>query len=171
MAEEVSVAFGRCSYLPMRKHDGRVEEGDVMPTKCQIDALLPYLDRFTAEGFSVGTWHSPPEQIPWFEFSEPVSEFLQALYDGDWITPFDWGAWQETAREFVEHPRNVESADAETIQKLFTTHVRKERLCEGHLAAMFENGHIVALLRRLKAIRETVTAEPPNVAKQKRRGE
>jgi hypothetical protein len=112
-----------------------------------MDAILAFLDRFAAHGFSVGTWHSPPGQFPWFEFSEPVSQFQQALYDNDWIKPFDWGAWQETAREYVEDPAKVESANAETIQKLFTTHVRKERFCEGHQAAMFENGHIVGLLR------------------------
>jgi hypothetical protein len=52
-----------------------------MPTTKQIDVILPFLDRFTAEGFAVGTWHGPPGQFPWFEFSESVSEFQQALYD------------------------------------------------------------------------------------------
>lgn len=37
--------------------------------------------------------------------------------------------------------------------KLFTTHIRADRFCEGHLAAMFENGHIVTLLRWLKQLR------------------
>lgn len=128
-----------------------------MSTKKQMDAILPFLDRFTAEGFSVGTWHSPPGQLPWFEFSEAVSEFQQALYDNGWIVPsFDWGAWQETAREHVENPGKIETADATTIQNLFTTHVRKERFCEGHLASMFENGHIVVLLRRLRELRRTM---------------
>jgi hypothetical protein len=44
--------------------------------------------------------------------------------------------------------------DAETIRKIFTTHAQKERYGAGHLASMFENGHIVALLRRLKEIKE-----------------
>ena len=127
-----------------------------MPTSKQIDAILPYLDRFTAEGFSVGTWHSPPGVFPWFEFNEAVSEFQQALYDNGWITSsFNWTDWQETAKEYVEKPETIESADAKTIQKLFTTHVRKERFCEGHLAAMFENGHVVALLQRLRANRNS----------------
>lgn len=39
------------------------------------------------------------------------------------------------------------------MQKLLTTHVRKERFCSGHLAGMIENGHILALLKRLAAIR------------------
>ena len=114
----------------------------------------PFLDRFEADGFSAGTWNSPPGQMPWFEFSEPVSEFQKALYENGWVTTsFDWTEWQETAKEYVDSPGRLESADAETIQRLFTTHVRKERFCEGHLAAMFENGHVVALLRRLREIR------------------
>jgi hypothetical protein len=130
-----------------------------MPTKEQMDAILPFLDRLTADGFSVGTWHSPPGQFPWFKVSEPVSQFEQALYGNGWITPFDWGAWQETAREYVKNLEKIESADAETIQKLFTTHVRKERFCEGHLAAMIENGHMVVLLRRLRVLRNSKANE------------
>ncbi len=144
----------------------------MMPTETQIDTILLYLDRFTAEGFSAGTWHRPPAQFPWFELSESVTEFMQALYDNGWIAPsFDWTEWQDTAKEYVENPEKIESADVETIQKLFTTHIRKERFCEGHLAAMFENRHVMALLRRLKEIREEVNVKAPKVAKCKHRGE
>ncbi|QDT48935.1 hypothetical protein Pan258_29820 [Symmachiella dynata] len=59
-----------------------------------------------------------------------------------------------TAREYVNSPGMIESSDVKTIRKLFTTHVRKDRFCEGHLATMFENGHIVALMRRLQQIRD-----------------
>jgi len=97
----------------------------------------------------------PEGQFPWFDFEEVVMEVHQALYDNGWVTPaFDWTEWQESAEEFVNLPEKIEKADATTIQKLLTTHCRKERFCEGHLAAMFENGHVVSLLRRLKVIRE-----------------
>lgn len=133
---------------------GKPESKEILANE-QIDAILSFLDRFTAVGFEVGTWHSPPGQFPWFEFNDGVAKFQQALYDNDWITPsFDWGQWQDTAREYVDKPGNIESADVKVIQKLLTTHVRQERFCEGHLAAMFENGHVVALLRRLKTIRD-----------------
>jgi hypothetical protein len=49
-------------------------------TSQQIDAIIPFLDRFSVEGFSVGTWHRPPDHIPYFEYSKSVSEFQQALY-------------------------------------------------------------------------------------------
>lgn len=80
--------------------------------------------------------------------------FHKALYDHGWVTPaFDWTGWQRSAQEFVDSPQKVERADAATVLKLLTTHVRADRFCDGHLAAMFESGHVVALLRRLKAIR------------------
>lgn len=132
---------------------------EVSITAAQIDAILPFLDRFEATDFSVGSWKTPEGTMPWFESSGAVSEFQHALYGNGWVTPsFDWCKWQDTAKEYVEKPTKIETADAATIQKLFTTHVRKERFCEGHLAAMFENGHVVALLRRLKAIQGATEA-------------
>tara|TARA_B100000949_G_scaffold115339_1_gene101918 strand:+ start:445 stop:720 length:276 start_codon:yes stop_codon:yes gene_type:complete len=81
---------------------------------------------------------------------------VQILYANDWVTPeVDWVQWQDVAVEYVDLQEKIDSADVLTLKKLFTTHVRKDRFCEGHLATMFENGHIVALLRRLKEIRET----------------
>ena len=81
---------------------------------------------------------------------------MQILYANDWVTPeVDWVQWQDVAVEYVGLQEKIDSADVLTLKKLFTTHVRKDRFCEGHLATMFENGHIVALLRRLKEIRET----------------
>lgn len=134
------------------------ETEGLLPIKAkQIDAILPFLDRFEAVDFSAGTWKMPEGQFPWFNFEEVVLEFHQALYDNGWATPaFDWTEWQQTAQEFVDSPKKIEKADATTIQKLLTTHCRADRFCEGHLASMFENGHIAALLRRLKAIRETI---------------
>lgn len=125
----------------------------------QIDAILPYRDAFEQMGFKCGEWPDASESvIPHFDQSDPVEAFIQALYDNGWVESFDWGEWQETAKQFVDQPELLASADLETIRKLFTTHVRKDRFCEGHLAAMFENGHIVAILRRLKAIRNQTKA-------------
>jgi hypothetical protein len=132
-------------------------EGLPQITAEQIDAILPFLERFEAVEFSAGTWKMPEGQFPHFDFEKIVNEFIHSLYESGWVTPaFDWTEWQQTAQEFVDSPKKIEKADATTIQKLLTTHCRADRFCEGHLASMFENGHIVALLRQLKAIRETI---------------
>jgi hypothetical protein len=132
------------------------ETEGLLPIKAkQIDAVLPFLEVFEKAGFSAGFWRTPEGHMPWFGFDEVVSDFHNTLYDNGWVTPaFNWSEWQRSAEEFVEVPEKVERADTTTIQKLFTTHCRKNRFCEGHLAEMFENGHIVALLRRLKTIRD-----------------
>ena len=126
----------------------------------QIDSILPFLDRFEEAGFSAGNWNNEPGQMPWFNFDESVKEFYQVLYDNNWVTlEFDWTEWQDAAKEYVESSDKIASADVVTVQKLFTTHVRKDRFCKGHLASMFKNGHLLALLRRLKEIREVMRGE------------
>ena len=126
-------------------------------TTKQIDAILPFLDAFERMGFKCGEWPDACESlIPHFTGSDPVEAFVQALYDHGWIEDFDWGEWQDTAAQYVDSPERLTAADSETIRKLLTTHVRKDHFCEGHLAGMFENGHIVALLRRLKEIRQSM---------------
>ena len=119
----------------------------------QIDALMPFLGKFEEAGFSAGDWKVEEGHFPWFNFDEIVMDFIQVLYNNDWVTPqFDWTEWQESAKQYIESREMVESADAVTIQKLLTTHARADRFCEGHLASMFENGHILALLQRLKVL-------------------
>ena len=78
----------------------------------QIDALLPFLDKFDAVGFSAGTWLTlAPGHCPCFHFDEVVLEFIHVLYDNDWVTPqFDWGEWQESAQQYIEHKFFVFSA-------------------------------------------------------------
>ena len=133
-----------------------------MDYTARIESILNYLDPFEAVGFSVGTWNSEERDLPWFSFDEAVSTFIQALYKHNWIIPFDWSEWQHEAEKYVNDPTLLETADVETIGKLFTTHVRKDRFCEGHLASMFENGQIVALLRRLKVIHQTMDKKGNN---------
>lgn len=81
-------------------------------------------------------------------------DFVQALYDQQVVFSFDWTSWQEEARRYVSDPEALETADALTLRKLLTTHVRKDRFVEGHFVGMLECGHITAILRRLKEIRE-----------------
>lgn len=122
--------------------------------KKQADGILPFLDRFEQGEFSAGGWQHQAGQLPWFDPSESYVEFYEALYKHGWVVPFDWPNWQDEAQRYVESPEKISTADAETIQKLFTTHVRADRFCEGHLEEMFRTGHILHLLRRLRNIRD-----------------
>jgi Family of unknown function (DUF6508) len=54
----------------------------------------------------------------------------------------------------MQDPALLAQADLLTLRKLLTAHVRQDRFIEGHLAQMLENGHISAILRRLRELRD-----------------
>jgi len=61
------------------------------------------------------------------EYSGEVWEFIKTLYACNFIQPFDWGLWQDEAAKYIDYPDLLDSADLETVIKLLTTHVRKDR--------------------------------------------
>ena len=126
-----------------------------------LDAVLRFLPIFAQPGYSFGEWHAPEGQFPFYAINDEVMEFYQILDERNIIIIFNWPAWQEEGFCFVEDPELLNTANLFTLRKLITIHVRKDRFVEGHLAAVLENGHIVAILRRMQVIRETMG--PPKV--------
>lgn len=120
----------------------------------QIDEILKYLPTFERQDYQFGQWVEPEGGFPYFSFSPEVDEFIDALHKQDVIIPFDWTSWSEEAEHYQTDAEALETADLLTLCKLLTVHVRADRFVEGHLASVFENGHITAILRRLKQIRE-----------------
>ena len=92
--------------------------------------------------------------------SAEADELLDAVNDAAWCVPFDWPRWQEEALRYVDDPALVASADLDTLIRLWTTHLRKERFCDGHLAAMASSGHLTALLDRMAGIRASLRERP-----------
>jgi ADP-ribosyl-[dinitrogen reductase] hydrolase len=123
----------------------------------QIDAVLRYLPIFERQDYQFGQWVEPEGQFPYFSFSPEVNEFIDALRKQDMIIPFDWKSWRTEAKRYQTDAEALETADLLTLCKLLTVHVRAERFAEGHLASVFESGHITAILHRLKQIREKMT--------------
>jgi len=87
-------------------------------------------------------------------YPTPVMIFFRSFDDSGLFIPFDWVNWQDEAARLCADPSLVQKADLLTIRRLLTTHVRKERFCEGHLADLCANGHIVIVLKRLKQLWE-----------------
>jgi hypothetical protein len=140
----------------------------------RIDAILQFLPKFEANGATAGEWSTPEHRdghftMPMFMRSPELAAFEQALYRYGWVAKFDWTEWQEEAVRLVDSPEALRTTDLATLQKLLTTHVRKERFCEGHLAAMFECGHIAAILCRVKELRSAVAEQSARASAVKRR--
>ena len=98
---------------------------------------------------------------------DAITRFLPALggpdAGGEWV-----GGGERDDGAYVM-PRFAQSAvDDETIRtsdddgwvrtlgQLLPLHVRKDRFVEGHVAGIFECGHIAAILLRLAVIREAL---------------
>jgi len=125
-------------------------------------AALRFLDRFEAEGFVAG--HRDPWErrdgvitLTSWEPSPEVADFIATLYTIGAIEPFDWGAWQPRAVELYEHPELLDTIGLADLRRLLTFHVRRDRFVDGHLGAMFEEGHIQRILERIRSL----TTEPP----------
>lgn len=113
-------------------------------TSKQIDAIVRFLKVFEGSSDTCGE----------ASFSDPLSEFQKAVYKNGWVEPsFNLSDWTEKAREYVDSPSLLASADVGTIRKLLTTHMRWEYWSEGHLSELVENGHVLAILKRLQQIR------------------
>ena len=137
-----------------RMHNMQFAEPTGEVTSAEIDAILSFLPIFETEGFRFGDWKTPDGELPWYQTSEEALRFIQSLYDNGWVVSFDWPEWTEIAGMYVKDAHKLDEADLNTIRRLLTTHVRQEKFCEGHMAQVFECGHLVAILRRLKAMRE-----------------
>lgn len=118
----------------------------------QLDIILKFLHIFSQEGYKFGEWVAEPGHFPYFSYNPDVEAFIVAVHRASLL--FDWTSWSDEARRYQAHPDALARADLLTLCKLLTTHVRADRFNEGHLATVLESGHITAILRRLKEIRE-----------------
>jgi len=120
----------------------------------QIDLILSFLPIFEQENFEASQVVAPDGQFPYHILSDAVRQFLQVFYDNDFLVSFDWSDWQDEARRYFAQPELLQTADVLILRKLLTLHIRKDRFLEGHLPTMIQCGHISAILRRLKALKE-----------------
>ena len=122
-----------------------------------IDALLPFLpmleSRHAGETRGGDRQQDGSITMPYFEYSEGMLAFIRACAENGWIEVFPWPEWAGEAKRLHDEPETLGKADIGTIRKLLTLHIRNDRFNEGHLAAMVEDGHLAAVLRRLERIR------------------
>lgn len=126
-----------------------------------IDAILCFLPIFEAPGFKFGRCDSNNSLLSYYTLGEDAGRFYHALYEHNWIIKFPWMNWDEGRRLYHARPTQLDGVDLETLRKLLTAHVRQDRFCEGHLGDVFESGHLLAILRRLRDLR-AVSAKGPS---------
>ena len=127
------------------------------PTPHEIDELVGFLPRLTAEEFApIREWGGGEKQadgayiMPWPKYDAIVSRFFEAAGQDCWM---DFDYVPQEAGRMLEDQSLVRRAGIDEIKTMLTYCVRGERFSEGHWAAMIEGGHVRRLLERLKEIR------------------
>lgn len=117
-----------------------------------LKALAEFLPRFEAPGFEFGSWESG-----WFSPSQEALDFISACYASGWMKPnFDWPTWMgtEEAARLRDDPAALEQATPEQLSRLLTVLVRQDRFADGSLAAAFDSGLLVRIVRRIAQLAE-----------------
>lgn len=128
-------------------------------TRTGVEAVLAFLSRFEQPEFCPGVWIEPPPlpdgslQLGWFQYDPVVDGFRQALAENGWFISFPWTEWEDFEL-YRRRPALLASADLDTLRMVMTVMVRAERFSEGSLAAVFESGLVVAVLRRAAQLYE-----------------
>lgn len=114
------------------------------------DKLLAYLPTFERPGYAFERETATGRSYP----AEEVDEFVRTLYSAGIVYPFTGERWYDEAPRLIEDPTKLATADEAALRRLLTYHTRAERATGDHFGAMFESGHMTALLRRVRELRQ-----------------
>ena len=128
--------------------------------RTRLHAISQYRAAFEGRAAPVGEWmqpDAPPGRISpaWFALSEKAEQFVADCYAHGWVLAgFDWATWAQTARAQAlrDHPAVLACATEHELAQLLTVVIRQDRFCEGALAAAFESGLILGILRRAQQL-------------------
>jgi hypothetical protein len=121
----------------------------VSPPREGVEAVLAFLPVFEDPQFLPEVVVAEEEGWTLEQYTLEVYEFERTLYRAGFIVRFDWSHWEHEAYRYYREPALLGTADCGVLRRLLTFHVRKNVVCEGHLAGMLREGQIQAILRRL----------------------
>lgn len=131
------------------------QDESVLPERAGVEAVLAFLPLFEDPRFLPEVVVAEEQGWTLEQYTREVYEFERTLYRAGFIVRFDWSGWEAEAFRYFRDPALLETADCRVIRRLLTLHIRKNVVCEGHLANMLREGHLQAILRRLSVLSET----------------
>jgi hypothetical protein len=120
-------------------------------TRDNINALLECLPLFEKPGRGLERNADGSLSMPFPVHDEDVEEFFRRVAQHGWL---DYGYEPEKAARMLEDAEFIERTSLGQVKTILTYCSRIERFCDGHQESLLKGGQIVALLKRLKAIRE-----------------
>lgn len=68
------------------------------------------------------------------------------------IPNFNWLAWVDEARPYLQHPEKLEHASLEEVKKLVTLAIHADQFNASLLAHLCASGFMLSLIRRIRAL-------------------
>ncbi|MBD2099295.1 DUF6508 domain-containing protein [Leptolyngbya sp. FACHB-261] len=119
-----------------------------------LDRVLAFLPLFEDQNLKLYKFEPEASLFDPYCYSFEFLNFLNSLEQEGLTLSFNWAAWRAEAKHFVEDPSLLNAAPLPTLQQLLTTHICTEQfLADGYLAHLIDNGHFLAILKRLTSIR------------------
>jgi hypothetical protein len=127
-------------------------------TRKEIDQLLRFLPLFDVPGESfIERWEGGVERedgaitMPYPVYHEHVGQFFGCAGQACWS---DYEYQPAEAARMVQDDEFIANAGIAEIKTMLTYCVRGERFCDGHWDEMLRTGRIVAILKRLRVLRD-----------------
>lgn len=131
----------------------------IQPTLNDIFRLVTCGQRILRSGDCANPrWHWMQEQAdgslswPWPGYPALMQEFVQEASRNCWSDP----SYEpnDTAR-MINDAEFVATASLQHLRTMVTYFVRGEKFCDGHWAGMFRDGHVGALIKRMRELLPT----------------
>jgi hypothetical protein len=153
--EETESAQPRVAGKSPKFQMGKEEEP---PTREDLDAVLIHLPQLRDLVEARTSDPDAGEGLYSEEFSAAVRKVVKAFFQHRFMFPFNYQPWMEEARNLEENRELLAKADLDTLRKLVVVHWRQDYwdYDNAHWEFIASNGHLVALLDRLKEIAETM---------------
>jgi len=136
----------------------RIVDSEDGITRERIDELLCFLPRFEVPGRAWIERMGGGEEtaggavtMRYPLYCKDVLAFYRLAGQPWWA---DYGYEPRAAAQMLADEARIARATLDEIKTMLTYCVRGERFADGHWAAMLKSGRIVAILRRLKVLRE-----------------
>jgi hypothetical protein len=117
-------------------------------TDISIEKILEYLPYFQeGENFE--------EKIDdnFSTYSEKVNEFIEYLYETNFIVIFEWTEWKD-GKKIINDKNLIKKSDLLTLRMLMTMIIRSDRFNDGILLECIKNQTVRTILERLSEIKK-----------------
>jgi hypothetical protein len=154
-------------------HDGMKNTTSREELVGRFRGIVGFLPDFEKPEFDPGEF-VPPQEIepklftmPYARLSDTASEFVKAAYNSGLIlTDFDASKWASTSRvkQMMRNAEMLAHATPQTLARLLTVCIRRDRFVEGALLSDFQSRLILRIVRRaadLLAAQERSCSAPP----------